>query len=162
MTVRAQFVLARGFSSALIQLGGGGTKALGYSHVDIVLPTGDLLGARTDYPVNGQTGVQIRPWGYGNKNWIRRDVFQLASTPDQENVFLNFAKEQLHKPYDKLAIVAFFTDRDWRDDEAWFCDELLLAATEKAGLCPSLYLPTNKFTPTGAACIWSALGAKVL
>lgn len=162
MSVRAQFVLARGLSSALIQLAGGGTRALGFSHVDLLLPTGELLGSRTDFPINGQTGVQIRPWGYGSKEWIREVLMELPATPQQTDAFYAFAKAQVGKPYDKLAIAAFFTDRDWREDDAWFCDELLLSATERAGLCPPLYLPTNKFNPTGAACIWSALGAKVL
>jgi hypothetical protein len=161
MSVKAQFVLARGLSSAVIQLAGGGTRALGFSHVDMVLPTGELLGSRTDYPVNGQTGVQIRPPDYAKHTWIRQIVMELKATPDQEALFYNYAKLQVGKPYDKLAIIAFFADRDWRDDEAWFCDELLLACTEKSGLCPPLYLPNNKFNPTGAACIWSALGASI-
>jgi hypothetical protein len=160
--ISAQFVLGRGLSSAIIQLAGGGTRALGFSHVDLVLPTGELLGARTDYPINGQTGVQIRPHDYGAKDWIRQVVMELPSTQLQADLFYGYGKAQEHKPYDELAIVAFFAGRDWRDENAWFCDELLLACTEKAGLCPDLYLPTNKFNPTGAACIWSALGAKVI
>jgi hypothetical protein len=162
LSVKAQFVLARGLSSAAIQLAGGGTRALGFSHVDMILPTGELLGARTDYPINGKAGVQIRPWDYGKSTWVRQVVMELAATPEQEALFYNYARLQLGKPYDKLAILAFFTERDWREPDAWFCDELLLACTEQAGLCPTLYLPNNKFNPTGAACIWSALGAKVV
>jgi hypothetical protein len=161
VSAKGQFVLARGPSSAIIQLAGGGTRALGFSHVDLVLPSGQLLGARTDYPINGETGVQIRPMDYGAKDWIRREVFELAATPEQTAKFYDYALKQVGKPYDKLAILAFFTDRNWRDDDAWFCDELYLACLEQAGLCPPLYLPTNKFNPTGAACIASALGAKV-
>jgi hypothetical protein len=160
--MKAQFVLAKGISSTIIEIAGGGTNTLGFSHVDIVLSSGELFGARTDYPVSGKTGVQRRPKDYAKATWIRQVVFDLPATPAQEAAFYSFLFAQEGKPYDKLAIVAFFTARNWRDDSAWFCDELLLAATEAAGLCPPLYLPNNKFTPTGAACIWSALGAKVI
>jgi uncharacterized protein YycO len=132
---------------------------LGFSHVDMITPSGYLLGARTDYPVQGETGVQIRPWDYAKSSWIRQEIFTLPSTPAQEKAFYNYALSQVGKPYDTLAILAFFADRDWRNEDAWFCDELLLACTERGDLCPPLYLPANKFTPTGAACVWSALGA---
>lgn len=160
MSVKAQFVLARGLPSALIQLAGGGTRALGFSHVDLLTPSGELLGSRSDSVGGRPPGVQIRPWDYGKKTWIRQVVMTLESTDQQEAVFYSYAFDQLGKPYDTLAIVAFFTGRDWRESDSWFCDELLLACTEQAGLCPQLYLPTNKFNPTGAACVWSALGAK--
>jgi len=158
----------------MIQLAGGGTRALGFSHCDLILPPewikpGDgitepgpaLLGARSDAIGGKPPGVQVRPWDYGKKTWIRQVVMELEATPEQAASFYSYAREQLYKPYDKLAILAFFTDRDWRDEEAWFCDELLLSCTEHTGLCPTLYLPANKFNPTGAACIWSARGAKV-
>ena len=37
-----------------------------------------------------------------------------------------------HKPYDKLAIVAFAVNRDWRSPDAWFCDELVAVGLEHA------------------------------
>jgi hypothetical protein len=157
--ITAQFVLARGWSSGLILLSGGGTTALGFSHVDVVLPSGELFGARTDYPINGHTGVQRRQPGYGAATWIRRETFTIKSTAAQEKRGYDFLLAQEGKPYDKLAIMAFFTDRNWRDDDAWFCDELLLRFLEVAGVCPPLYLPANRFNPTGAACVMSALGA---
>lgn len=161
MSLNAQFVLARGFTSTLILLAGAGTQSLGFSHVDIILPDGTLFGARTDYPINGKTGVQRRPPGYGAKDWIRRVVFSLPATPDQERKGYDFLLAQEGKPYDKLAILAFFTDRDWRDENAWFCDELYLRFLETAGACPSLYLPASRINPTGAANIASALGASI-
>ena len=157
--ITAQFVLARGWSSTLILLAGGGTTALGFSHVDIVLPSGELFGARTDFPVNGKTGVQRRQPGYGDATWIRRETFELKATPAQEKRGYDFLLAQEGKPYDELAIAAFFTDRDWREDDAWFCDELYLRFLEVAGVCPPLYLPANRVNPTGAANIASALKA---
>jgi hypothetical protein len=152
---------------------GGGTRTLGFSHVDFIFPralllpgdgiAGDgpaLLGARSDSIGGKPPGVQIRPWDYNKASWVRQVVMTLEATPAQESVFYAFARAQLGKPYDKLAILAFLTARNWRDDDAWFCDELLLAATEEAKLSPCLYQPANKFNPTSAASIWSALGAK--
>lgn len=159
MSLNAQFVLARGLASSVILLAGGGTQSLGFSHVDIILPDGTLFGARTDYPINGKTGVQRRPPGYGAKDWIRRVVFSLPATPDQERKGYEFLLAQEGKPYDKLAILAFFTNRDWRSENSWFCDELYLRFLEMAGVSPALYLPANRVNPTGAANIASALGA---
>ena len=168
--IQFQFVLASGWSSGLIQMFGGGTKTLGFSHVDILLPpglvfggktvpvTGQLFGARSDEIGGKPPGVQRRPIGYGDKEWIRREIFALQSTPAQDKVFYGFLAAQEGKPYDKTAIVAFAVDRDWRADDSWFCDELAAAATEAAGVCPNLYLPANKLTPTGWAVVVSALG----
>lgn len=138
---------------------------MGFSHVDIVLPLGNrwgvpagsLLGARSDAVGGKLAGVQIRPAGYAEP-WVRRHVFELKSTLKQEVLFYDFLELQLNKPYDSLAIVAFLTQRDWRDDSAWFCDELAARATERAGLCGVLYLPANKLTPTGWAVVVTALG----
>ena len=174
MSVRAQFVLARGWSSTAIQLVGGGTRTLGFSHVDIILPPEwirpqdgvnptrpALLGARSDVIGGKPAGVQVRPWDYGVGTWIRQVVMELPATAAEEALFYGFAREQLGKPYDKLAILAFFTGRNWRDEEAWFCSELLCASLENSHLCPDIYAPANKINPTEAAIILSALGAKI-
>ena len=162
MSVRYQFDRGYGPISAAISMFGGGTLTLGFSHVDIVLPDGRLLGARSDWikPLDGSApippGVRVRPANY--EKWKRRVVFELAATKKQEASFYKFLNAQVGKPYDKLAIWAFVANRNWRDDEAWFCDELAAAATEQAGLCEQLYLPANKLTPTSWAVVVSAIG----
>jgi hypothetical protein len=50
----------------------------------------------------------------------------------KERACWDFPKAQLGKPYDKLAIVAFAVNRDWRSPDAWFCDELVAAGLEHA------------------------------
>lgn len=155
----AQFVLARGCSSRLILLAGAGTQAKGFSHVDIVLPDGMLFGARSDSVGGKPPGVQRRPAGYGDATWARREIFSLKATPAQEKRGYDFLYAQEGKPYDKLAIFAFFISRNWRDDDSWICDELYLKFIEAAGVCPPLYLPANRLNPTGAAVVASALGA---
>lgn len=43
------------------------------------------------------------------------------------------AESQLGKPYDFTAIVGLGLHRDWQEDDAWFCSELVAWAFEKAG-----------------------------
>ena len=50
---------------------------------------------------------------------------------DNEAAAREFYFEQLDTPYDLHCIIGFATgDRDWRDDRAWFCWELVAAAIE--------------------------------
>lgn len=60
----------------------------------------------------------------------------LNATPYQETMWLHWLREQVGKPYDKLGIVAFAFDRDWRSPESWFCSELQARALEVCGWFP--------------------------
>lgn len=151
--IRLQFVLGYGLSSQAIAWFSAGH----FSHVDAILPDGRLLGARSDAIGGRPPGVQIRLPDY--EKWKERVVMMLPSTPDQERSFLGFLDKQLGKPYDSTAIWGFATGRDWRNPDDWFCSELLTAALEIAGVCPTLYTPSNKVTPAALAMVMSALGA---
>lgn len=157
-TIRQQFVMGKGLASNIINYFGAGIN-LGFSHVDCVLPNGDLFGARSDAIGGKPPGVQRRPADYQDGMLIRREIFSLNATPKQAKAYYDFLLAQEGKPYDKVAILGFVGDRDWRDDSAWFCDELAAAATEKGSLCEVLYLPVNKLTPTSWALVLSAIGA---
>jgi uncharacterized protein YycO len=93
-----------------------------YSHVDIVMPNGDLLGARA----NG--GVQIRKPGYGKFTKVHHEV--AVDAPDS---VYEFAKSQVGKPYDWKAILNFGLERNWQEDDSWFCSELVAWTFMKAG-----------------------------
>lgn len=151
--IKVQFVREHGFLSNLIAWFSAGT----FSHVDTVLPNGALLGARNDCIGGKPPGVQIRPPYYMNAATKVR--MWLNTTPEQEAVYYDFLNAQLGKPYDKIAIIGFAVDRDWRDPSDWFCSELVAAALEYCKVCPRLYTPANKITPVGLASIMSALGA---
>ncbi len=43
------------------------------------------------------------------------------------------AAYQIGKPYDYTAIVGFGLHRDWQEDDAWFCSELVAWAFQHAG-----------------------------
>lgn len=159
MAVEIQFVRpADPISSAIAWMG-----SSPFSHVDAVIPhdcdwaqPGWLLGARNDH-VGGGSGVRVRPPGY--HKWAERVRFYVPATPAQEGAFYSFLRKQLGKPYDRTAIWGFVSGRNWRDDDAWFCSELITRAGEMAGILPWLYIAANKVSP-GSCCIaYSAIGA---
>jgi hypothetical protein len=101
-----------------------------FSHVDIVLKDGTLLGAsdspNAPYLQGNPRGVAIRPPDY-QPFAIRRQA-HLKCSPEVEENFLAVAKSQLGEPFDNSAMKAVFkpdahTGRDWRDADAWFCSE---------------------------------------
>lgn len=149
--IRLRFVLGKGRASRLIAIFSAGHL----SHVDVKMPNGRLLGARSDN-VGGGDGVLERPDPYEKVSKIV--YFEITATADQEAIFFAFLHAQLGKPYDHLAIIGFIWNRNWRDDDAWYCSEVVAAALEEAGvLVKTLYLPFNKITPVMLATLVSEL-----
>ena len=109
------------------------------SHVDAVLEDGTLLGARLD-------GVKIRPPNY--EPFAKVERIGLVCPKAEEDAFYAFLHAQIGKPYDKLAIAAFAVQRDWRQEDSWFCSELIARALEVCGFFPEpLADPANEITP---------------
>jgi uncharacterized protein YycO len=149
--IRLAFRLGLGWTSRLIARFSAGHL----SHVDVKLPNGKLLGARSDN-VGGGEGVRERPDPY--EPVAKMVYFEIEATPEQLAKFYGFLYDQLGKPYDHLAILAFIWNRNWRDDDAWYCSELVAAALEEAGMLKqTLYLPYNKITPVALATLVSDL-----
>lgn len=153
--IKAQFVLGRGLSSKAIAYFGAG----GYSHVDIVLSDGYLLGARSDRVGHRPPGVQIREPDY--EIWDKQVVVSIPTTQEQAKAFYNFANAQVDKPYDSTAIWGIALGRDWRDPADWFCSELYCAGLEVALIVPQLCATTNKITPGAAMLISTAIGGRM-
>lgn len=111
-----------------------------YSHVDFVMLDGRLLGAHL------QDGVQIRPKNYGN---FTKRLHKVVIV--EEAVYskvMRYAIEQIGKPYDKSGILNFGLHRNWREDDSWFCSELVAAAFEVGGLpLFSTSARANRITP---------------
>jgi hypothetical protein len=123
------------------------------------MPSGTLLGARSDAVGGAEPGVRVRPPNY--ETWKERVVLKLPVRPAQERRFYDFLNVQIGKPYDKTAILGFVAGRDWREQDSWICSELQAAALEEADICPKLYAPVSKITPAALATVLSALGATV-
>lgn len=120
------------------------------SHVDAVLPEGGLLGAKL------LGGVCVRP----NVGFVKTLKVELETTDEIRFKFYDFLTLQLGKPYDLNGIWSFFVERDWRDDDSWYCSELIAVALEKSGFLPyklythqvtpeNLLLICNCYTPIG-------------
>jgi hypothetical protein len=126
--ITLQFSSQRGFVPWAIRWG----TWCDISHVDLVLPDGSLLGARSD-TVN--PGVQIRQGDYGNFTRIIQCDYDF--TPAQTDLYIGWCRSQIGKPYDKRGIASYITHkrriRDWRDESAWYCSELQARASEVAG-----------------------------
>lgn len=152
--INLQFVKGYGIGSAAISWFSSGV----FSHVDLILPDGSLMGARSDAVGGKPPGVQIRPPFY--ERWKKRVVMKLACTELQKQSVIAFNMSQEGKPYDRSAIWGFVAGRDWRQQDSWFCSELQAAAIESADLTHPLYAPKSKVTPAALATLLSAVGAK--
>ena len=117
------------------------------THVDSVLPGGDLLGARFS------GGVAIRKPGYAS--FSRTQTVSLATTEDIAADYYAFLHQQLGKAYDVEAIGGFVVCRNWRDDDMWFCDELVFAGLERKFLPYKLPMTINRLTPADLMLVCS-------
>lgn len=119
-----------------------------WSHVDCVLPDGSLLGARSDSVGGKPPGVQIRPPDY--ETWPKRDIVELAATPEQITTWLNFLKSQIGQPYATADLIMQYLTGDGGGtiDSEWWCSKLAARSGEA-----SLWLPkpigqsVNTITP---------------
>lgn len=148
--IKLQFVCGSGLASRSIAWFSSGHL----SHVDALMPDGDLVGARSD------GGVMARPQNY--QKVISRVVFELNTrSPKVDEKFYSFITAQIGKSYDHLAILAFIFNRSWRDTEAWICSEMIAAGLEHAGVIPPLFLAANKISPVALALALSVLAPKI-
>ena len=118
-----QFVAEHTVGSALIRW----FTQSRFSHVDVVLPDGRLLGARL------WGGVRIRPPDY-IKRLARVERVEVDLWGTQKA--LAFCTSQIGAGYDWRAILAFVTGvrkKSWRTPGAWFCSELAARVLEIAG-----------------------------
>ncbi len=99
------------------------------THVEVVDYDGRLIGAMGD-------GVWSRPADYDQGKFSREMLLTLKTTPEQDEIFFAFLRNQIGKPYDYLAIVSFFFpwSRGWQEDDSWFCSELVAAGLAECGL----------------------------
>ncbi len=156
MSIRLRFFVGTGLASRAIQWFSAGN----FSHVAAIWSPAQLLDSRSDVVASVPAGVRVR-LAESESVPVMVDM-ELAANADQVGKWRDFLAGQLGRPYDKPGIMGFAFDRDWREPDSWFCSELQAAALEAAGLCPHLYAPANKITPSALATIMSALGARVV
>jgi hypothetical protein len=137
-----------------------------FSHVDLVLDDGNLLGASNNPHApclkGNASGVAIRPLNY-QRFAVRRDA-AIWTTEARKSRFVDFCMTQLGKPFDANALRPStflspnFTKRDWRKGDKWFCAELMGHACEVA---PLLDWPIpgikNRLTPADLVLLLAPL-----
>jgi hypothetical protein len=76
-------------------------------------------------------GVQVNDT---DRVMMRSSAFELVDLPcrDPEAV-LTAAASQAGKPYDYTALLAMALRRNWQEEDAWFCSELIAWAFAQAG-----------------------------
>ena len=154
-----------------------------WSHYANVLWDGTILDAREDWTKakegwdcgNGvlvgpdgkvPPGVRLRPAGYLNdvSRWLLLEL--PTSSVEQYKTWEQAGRSQLGKPYDKLGIIDFVTGqsdkRNWRDQSAWFCDELGAWMGEQAKYWRELPDAVWKQTPGAVLDLAWGAGAKIL
>lgn len=126
-----------------------------FSHVDMVLKDGALLGA-SDSPWAPHThgnprGVASRPFDYQKFAYRRQMVLATDRADDIRRIWAT----QLGKSFDSGALRNFINDsfpgeRDWRLTDSWFCAEGVVWAMEVGHFWgpQQLRWPKNRVSPT--------------
>ena len=154
--IRLSFVLGTGLSSRLVAWYGQGVG--GWSHVDAVLASGELLGARAD-AIGGQpAGVHIRPPNY--EKWKRRAIVEI---PYEGAAWELWLRKQVGLEYDKGAILSFITGIQDHQAGHWICSACQYGALESVSLLHPCPLPSSQVTPdTLFMLVTAGLGGKII
>ncbi|CBJ43030.1 YiiX/YebB-like N1pC/P60 family cysteine hydrolase [Ralstonia solanacearum] len=64
----------------------------------------------------------------------RAGRYELVTLPTQDpERIIAAAASQIGRPYDYSAVLGIGLHRDWQEDDAWFCSELIAWAFQQAG-----------------------------
>lgn len=103
--------------------------------------------------VSGAGVIKRRPADF-SKAWDRISSVEVY-VPSQLAA-LRFLNDQLGKPYDWKAILAFPFRGSWQDRAGWFCSELVYECLRVGAALASDRLPANRITPRD---LWVAIPA---
>lgn len=109
-----------------------------WSHVEVVLPDGRLLGAAAPHGV-GFTSIDER-----------MDIASHVATmdfPGDTEAGMRWAEGQIGKPYDYTGVVGLGLHRDWEEDDAWWCSEFAGKFLKEAGFMPYRAEAIKRLTP---------------
>jgi len=123
MEILLRFSNTKSFNSKIVQFG----TRFWASHVDFITPDGKLLGA-----VPGE-GVILR-----DENRLENDRVEIYSVKcnsfkDPHTSPIKIASKYIGRKYDWLGILGWTFNRDWEDDNRWFCSELVAFAFKQCG-----------------------------
>ena len=113
--MRALFVTSDRLSSRLIRAADGGPA----SHCGVLLPSGGVLDSTFAHG-----GVRVRPLlDFLAGHQLVADI--PLALPDPVGA-IEWGLAQFDRPYDWTALAGMTLWRDWQQDDAWYCSELLV------------------------------------
>lgn len=94
------------------------------SHVSIICPDNTVIESIPS------AGVVKTPYKTRINQSSRFEIYQVDA---DEQKTIAYAESQLGKPYDWAGILGWGLRRDWQEDDAWFCNELVAKSLLEAG-----------------------------
>lgn len=159
---RLQFVAAAGLLSGAIERWGVSTP--GFSHVDIVMSTGWLLGARDEtITVNGvkyAPGVQLRPPGYAT--WIRRQIVEFNVAARDLRVANGWARDMIGHKYDEDAILGIIFGQRWHKNGDFICSAFGAGYLRRLSASVKLFEPAQQTSPNTLYAMAGAAGGTLV
>lgn len=115
-----------------------------WSHVEVVLPGGYLLGASAPH------GVCLESM---DKRMDIASHASLMNFPGDLDKGMRWAEGQLGKPYDYLGVIGLGLHRDWEEDDKWWCSEFAGKFLKEAGFAPYRENVIKRLTPQHLAML---------
>lgn len=109
-----------------------------WSHVDLILPSGSLIGSAAPH------GVVISDFEH------RLNISSAAAIVTYTGDIYHaerWARSQLGKPYDWFGVAGLGLHRDWERDGMWWCSEFVAKALKEGGHSPYRCEVMNRITP---------------
>ena len=99
-----------------------------YSHAAILIPGGNWV-------IESYPGAGVRKRCLTDKDKAEIDLFDVQGmTPDMWQTAVQFCESQLQKKYDWWSVLRFVSKRSARENDRWFCSELVHKAIAVAGI----------------------------
>lgn len=111
------------------------------SHVEFVIGNGKYLGSDIDVGV-----AEVDDEYYKDSKFKRVKYYKILVSKTEHDLVYIYAREQLGKDYDTIALIGNIFRRNWQETKNWFCSELVAWALEKAGNSV-IRNRTNRVTP---------------
>ena len=109
-----------------------------WSHCGILLPNDTVIDSTLSH--GGVRQRSLEAFKQEDSVWEIREYQSLS--PE----LIEFAKQQLNKPYDITGILGMPFRRDWQRTDRWFCSELIAWSAAQAGT-PMIHKDTWRVTP---------------
>jgi uncharacterized protein YycO len=116
-----------------------------YSHAALLIPgTSQCI---ESYP---GSGVRIRE--LSAKEFERADIYDVRGmTPAMWEKAIEFARSQIGMGYDWWSVIRFVSKRPARENQRWFCSELVHKAISEAGIRLLERIPSAEVSPAHLA-----------